>query len=136
MAGPLGEGPVLAVACDGTEDQAGVGLPEDAPAQAEAVHDTGPVALDDHGRSRCERLEQVPTRLRLQVQGQRPLVPVQGVEDRPLAVDQGRVPAHVVTGSRLLDLDHVGALVREEHGAERSGKQAGEIENADSRQVH
>src|ERR1051326_3337488 len=47
------------------------------------------------------------------------------------AVDQWRLPTHVITASRLLDLDHVGAHVGEQKGAESAGQKAREVEHAD-----
>ena len=48
------------------------------------------------------------------------------------AVVEGRSPAAcLVTGPRSLDLDDLSAKITEHHGAERSGEDAGEVEDFD-----
>ena len=92
-------------------------------ADAEAVHDAGPEALDDHVGGGGELAERVDAGVGLQVARDRPararphLVPVVGAE---------RVAA------RRLDLDHVRALLGEEQHPERARDAPRQVEDADA----
>jgi hypothetical protein len=44
--------------------------------------------------------------------------------------------AHRIALARVLDFDHLGTHVREEHRAERTGQDAGQIDDADAFELH
>jgi hypothetical protein len=46
------------------------------------------------------------------------------------------VPAHAVAGARVLDLDHVGAVVAEDLAAQRSGQDRRHVEDAQTFERH
>ena len=109
---------------------------QDIPSDAETLHDAGAIALDEHVGSLDKAEQQLATRVCLEVQGHAALVAVDGVEQRTLALDERRGPTHVVAGLRLLDLDHVGSHIGEQHRAVGAGQQPRQVEEADSRQRH
>src|SRR5204862_17370 len=74
-----------------------------------------------------ERPEYRLARRSLEVQGDALLVAVHGHEVRRLAAREGRPAPRVVALPRLFDLDDLGAHVAQNHRAEGSGKDAGEI---------
>src|SRR5262249_6849046 len=72
----------------------------------------------------------------LQVDGDAPLAPVDGKEVRGLAVGRARrgpLPA-VVPAPRVLDLDHLGAVVAQDLRSERARHDAREIEHTNAGQ--
>ena len=87
--------------------------------------------LHQHVRGLEQLPEDLAARRRLEVQGDAPLAAVHGEEVRASSVHKGRAPAAgVVALAGLLDLDHVGARVREGLGAIRPGEDAGEVDDA------
>ena len=85
--------------------------------------------LDHHVRALHEPLEHLVAGLRLQVELNRPLVPVQILEIRAVP------SAHDVLAGRdrRLDANHVGAPVRKMPHARRARARQGEIEDKDVR---
>ena len=130
MPGAIAKRSILAITTDAAEDDPGIDLTEGGLADAEAVHHAGAEALHDHVGSRRQAEKRLTSQGILEVQGERALVPIDRVEHRGVLVDERRHPAHVVAASRVLDLDHIRAEVREQQGAERSGKQSREIEDS------
>ena len=108
----------------------GVARVERVEADPEPVHDAGTEALDDDVGTVDEPEKRLVPQGVLEVDGQRALVAVHGMEHRRVLVDERRHPAHVVATGGVLDLDDVGAEVRQEHRAERSRQQSGEVEDS------
>ncbi len=69
---------------------------------------------------------------RLQIQRDRAFVPVPDHERRALAFHERRHAARIITGPRLLDLDHVGAVIGQHHGAIRSRQMRGQVQHQKS----
>ena len=90
--------------------------------EAEPLHGAGTKILHQHVGLRHELGQNFAANFAFDVDRQRALATVRGDEQRgELAglVDGGAAAARDVTADRL-DLEHVGALVGEEHGRERS----------------
>ena len=79
-------------------------------------------------------MEDLAPRVAAEVERDGLLVAVDRQEIRRLAVGQERRPhdAHRVAAVGILDLDHLGAQVREQHRAVRPREHAGEVEDADA----
>jgi hypothetical protein len=73
---------------------------------------------------------------RAQVEGEGTLVAVELGEVPAQPLDHHAGGAHGIGRAGRLDLHHVGAHVGEEHGAERSGQDAGEVDDADAGERH
>ena len=71
-----------------------------------------------------------PALFGLQIEGDALLVAVDAEEIGAPAADERLPRPGVVAVARVFDLDDLGAHVAEEHGAERTGEDAGEIEDA------
>src|SRR4051812_4657333 len=142
MAGAVAVGTVLPVAGDRAIDQGGVRLLQHVVSHAELVQDARAKALDQDVRGLDQLEERLPATLLLQIEADRSLVAVEGEVDRRAGAERvvllvavvGRRPAHVVALTGVLDLDHVGAEVGEQQGAETAGQQAGEVEDLDVRE--
>src|SRR5262249_26656712 len=110
--------------------------PQRFPAEAEAIHDTRPEALEqDIGRS-DQTAEDRLSLLRLEVDRHALLIPVEEQERRAdigLAPERRRSPRRVAPPG-LLDLDHLGVEVGEQKGTVRSGEETGEIEKPKARE--
>ena len=94
-----------------------VGQPQALGLVAPQVVDYG-LALGDQG------FEDLPPRRRLQVQGEAALVAVESLEEVTVAfleVERPDLAADVAAVGRVLDLDHLGAQVGHQHGAEGPG---------------
>ena len=139
VARALALGPVLAVAGDRAVHERRVLLAEALVADAEALQHAGSEGLEQHVVVAREGQQHLPPPLALQVDPDRALVAVERQEERraralrKLLVVRGR-PAHVVAGARVLDLQHLGAEVREQERAEPSREQAREVEHLQPRQ--
>src|SRR5215207_3168604 len=130
---------VLAVAGDRAVDERRVRLAKYLVADAQVVEHTRPEALDQ-GVGGLDQLEQrLSAALLLQVDPDRALVAVERQVERRAGPERGvllgsvvrRRPADVVALAGVLDLDHVGAEIGEQQGAEPAGQKAGEIEDLD-----
>ena len=78
---------------------------------------------------RCEALEELPAIRGFQVQHEAAFAAIDRVEGRALGADR---PDHLprrIAGWRL-DLDHVGAEVREQHRAEGPGHELRDVQDA------
>jgi hypothetical protein len=122
VAGARGERAVLPPAGHPPVHQAGVALPARLRADAEPLGHPGPEALDDDVRAGGQGEGQVDAGGLLQVGGDRPLAAVQQILP-VVGVPGGRGPGPV-------QADHVGAEVGQQHGAERAGADAAELDDA------
>ena len=97
-------------------DQVGLDATEHVLAYAHSLDGSRAKVLNEHVRARHELLQQLATSLALQIEGDGALIAVRRQVDRrkPGAVSS-KAPREVAL-LRRLDLDHVGALVAEEHG--------------------
>ena len=101
-------------------------------AGAPALERAGPEVLEHDVRALGEAQEEVaPVGLR-EVERDEPLVAPERLEPEPLAVLARPVPARRVDARRVLDLDHVGAVVGEEHPGERRREERRRLDDADA----
>ena len=121
VAGAQRVGTVLPVTGDRAIDDARVDRIDRRVAHAELVHHTRTKALDDDIGVFGEPQEHVAPRRGLEVQAQRALVAVDEPEQFGHALAHASHRARVITGTRVLDLDHVGAHVGQVHGRHRAG---------------
>ena len=127
VAGPKAVGPVLAVPCEGTVDQAFVLPAQGLVVKAQPLHHTRPKLLEHDVVGPDEPLDESHPFRGLQVQGDRSFVPVERhVTGRDLAVVGGS-QAHVVRPTRSLDLEDFGAEVAQHHRREGTGIKCREI---------
>ncbi len=101
--------------------------------EAEPLHGARPEVLHQHVGLRHQLGQNLAADVALDVDRQRALATVRGDEQRRELtglVDRGAAAARDVAADRL-DLEHVGALVGEEHRRERSRHHAGQIQHAD-----
>jgi hypothetical protein len=66
----------------------------------------------------------------LEVEDDRPLVPVQAHERRALTIQEGGREPHLIASGRRLDLDHLGAQVRQLHAAEGARHVVADLEHS------
>ena len=76
-----------------------------------------------------------PGRLR-EVERDQPLVPCKCLEPEPDPVLARPVPARRIDTVRVLDLDHVGAVVAEHHRRERGGEERRRLDDLDPLERH
>jgi hypothetical protein len=100
--------------------------------QREALEPAGPEVLDHDVGPGGEALGHVEVRGLLQVQRDRPLVPVDAQVVRRDVVAHGRHPRAGVVAGRALDLDHLGAEVGEQHRRVRARQDPGEVRDEQS----
>ena len=130
VAGAVAKRSILTITADAAEHQPRIHLTEHLEADAETVHHPRPEALNNNiggGREAEKRL--TPQRI-LEVDRQRALVAVERMEHGRVLVDERRHPAHVVAAGGVLDLDDIGAEIREQQRAERPRKQPGQVEDS------
>jgi hypothetical protein len=104
-------------------------------ADADLVDHAGPQVLDQDVRRLAQTVQRLDVRGRLEVEHDRALVAVLAVEvERRRAIrPEGRAPeARVVAALGLLDLDHVGAHVGQQHAGQRTGQSLAHLDDADS----
>jgi hypothetical protein len=120
-------------------DQPGVEAEQRVGAQPELLHHPRREVLDDRVGPAHQLLEQAAALFGLQVEGDRALVGVHGVEHPavlPPVVDVGAHPAGVadaVGPLDRLDLDHVGAERSQRMGGGGPGPERGEVDDPDTR---
>ena len=122
--------PRLAEARDRAVDEPGIQRVDGLPAEAEPRERAGPEVLDQHVRAREELPEDRLPRLRLEVERDALLPAVDAHEVGRLAAGEGGPGAGVVPLARLLDLDHLGAHVGEEHRGVGPREHAGQVDDA------
>ena len=98
-------------------------------AEPHPLQRAGAVVLHHH-IGRIEKLEEhLAVRIVLEVERNRALSPVAADEIDALALDEGRPAPHLVTARRL-DLDHVSAHFRRQHGRDRPGDVSRQVEDS------
>ena len=122
VAGGLGVRAVLAPAGHAPVDEPGVAGEAGVGAEAEPLHDAGAEALDEAVGLLDERQHGLDAVGVLEVDADRAPPAVEHVGRR-----SGRVAAADVL--RPVDADHVGAHVGQHHGAERTGADAGDLDD-------
>src|SRR5947208_2679884 len=132
--GPVAVRSLLAVGGDRADDDPLVERPELRVREAQALHDAGAEIFPDHVRLTDELVEHLAATLAVEVERERFLVAIDRQEVRRLAVGQERRAhaPHRVAAIRILDLDHLGALVGEQHRAVRSREHTREVEDANA----
>src|SRR6185436_8063069 len=121
--GPLAIRAVLSEAGDAREHDPAVYFAQYFVVDAEPVFHVRPVVLDDDVRSLDETEKDLAALRCLEVERNRALVAMQVLEIRPVAR-----AAHVLVARRL-DLDHVGAEIRELAHAARTGPHSRQVEH-------
>ena len=127
---PLGVGPRLSEAGDGGVDEPGIVAPQHLVPQAQSVHGPRAEVLQHHVRSLGHLNKQLPAPGRRQVQGHAPLAPVDAHEVGAVIAHERPVASGLVSRARLLDLDNVGAQVRQHHGAEGAGQDPAQVQDS------
>ena len=122
----------LAKARDRAIDELLVQLAERRVPEPKLLHGAGAEVLENDVAHLHEIGEDLARGRRLEVQRDALLVAVDRHEVGRLAPDERRPAPRVVALARLLDLDHLGAHVGEDHGAERAGEDAREVEDANA----
>ena len=128
---PLTVGPGRSEPGDRAVDQPRVDAPQGLPAEPEVVHRPGLEVLDQDVAPTHEIQDQRLPPGMLEIDRDASLPPVDREEVGGLAVGRagrGPLPA-VVAALRVLDLDHLGAVVPEDLGRERSRHDAGEVDD-------
>ena len=139
VAGPPAVGPLLAVAGDRAVHEPRVLLPQALVADAQAVEHARPERLEQDVVLADQPEEHVAALSHLQVEPETLLPTIQREEQRGgrarlHARDGGRRPADVVAEPRVLDLEHLRAVIREQERAEPARQQPAEVEHADARE--
>ena len=129
----LGIGAILPPAGERAIDQAGVCRAQRLVIAAEASHHARPEALDQHIRARREAMQRCAPAFLLEVEDDRPLAAVAGLEESAAFaafIAARREPAAIVAAMWVFDFDDLGAELGEQPGADVAGEKAGEIEDA------
>ena len=131
--------PGLAEARDAGIDQARIDRGQRRVIDAEPLGDAGAVILDQDVGGLDQAVEHLACRLALQIEREAALVAVQVEEaEAVIALElEAHGAAGLVAAVGRLDLDHVGAHVAQQHGAERPGHHLADVEHphAGERQV-
>src|SRR5580658_3519053 len=133
-------GAVLAVAGDRAVNDLGVAQADAVVVDAQALGDAGTILLDDHVGARGEAGIDFAARPALEIEADGLLVAIERVEgiaaeaggDILYAGGTGLLRAAAGGNAGLFDLDHLGAEIAEDHGAEGSRRELGEIEYLDA----
>ena len=123
----------LAVAGDRAIDQLGIDRAHRLIAEPQPRHHAGAELLDQHIGAGQQRHKLVAIGLVLEIEHEALLAAVEQREHRALAVEARLVMAHVLA-ARPLDLDHLGAGLRQQQRGERPRQQRGEIEHENAGQ--
>ena len=128
-----GHRPVVAEPGDARIDQAGEARGQDPfVIQAPLLHPAGPEVLDQHvGALEQAQQRRAPGRA-AQVDADAGLAAVEAVEIGALPAPERRPPGAGLVARRRLHLDHVGAVVGEQLGAERPRENAGEVDDPEA----
>ena len=103
-------------------------------AETEALHGAGPEILHQHIRLRDQLGEHLAPGRAFDVDRQRTLAAVRRDKERgklAVLVDRGAAAAGDIAADRL-DLQDVGALIRQKHGRERARHNASQIEDTNA----
>jgi hypothetical protein len=130
VARPVPVGAVLPVRGDGSVDKARIEFVKSIVVQTEALGQSRGEVLDkDVGYFHQLANKLLPRRF-LEVDDDRPFVPVAADVIRAFTSGERRSPgARIIANIRTLHLDHVSALVPQDHSAIWSGQNPGQIEN-------
>ena len=101
-------------------------------AEAELLHHTGAEVVHDHIGGGDQRADRGDALRGFQVEREATFVPVQTSVGQAHTVNKGTPAAAPVPGVGPLDLDHVGAVVGENLGANRALVNVTEINDADA----
>ena len=126
-----------AVAGDRAIDQAWIALFQPGLSEAEARQHAGPVVLDEHVGPGEQAVQHRLAMRRLEVEGERVLVAVDGHETGGLIADPvlgHRVVAGGLAARRPLDLDHLGAQVGQHQPAGGRGENVRQLDHPDARE--
>jgi len=126
-------GPAVAEAGDVTADEVGVQRLDPRLVKAHPGEDPRTGILDQHIAAGDQLGQCLAALFVPQVERQRAFVAVEPGEIPAEPVADQTLPAHRVAVAGRFDLDHLGAHVAEQHGAERPGEDAGQIDHAQSR---
>ena len=131
--GPVAIGPGLAEAGDPGHHQPGVALMQGLPSQSPPLQCPRPEVLDEHVGTVEQPQHGLPAPRMGELDGDAPLVAV-GVG--PPERDPVLLPAEAsqVVAARVLDLDHIRAVVGEQRGRDRPGEDGGRVHYLDRRQ--
>ena len=121
----------LAEAGHAQHDEPGVELVQPVGPEPPALHHAGPEVLDQHVGVRDEALEQLAALGPAEVERDGALVARDDLPPQAVAVLAVAVGARGVA-ARVLDLDHVGAVVAEQHRGDRRGVDRAQVEHADA----
>ena len=100
---------------------------------ADLLDNAGPEILDHHIGIAYQKLQPLDIGLGFDVDGDRPLVAIGGVEHQRGIVDEGRSPhPRIVAAIGLLDLDHVGAHVGEDGAGQRACERLAHLDHLDA----
>jgi hypothetical protein len=102
--------------------------------ETKLLHHAGPEVVHDHIRLRHEIVHRLATLRVFHVDRHAPLVPVQAGKGQAHAMDKRPPAATPVARAGPLDLDHVGPVVRQDLGPNRTLIDVREIEYTDSAQ--
>lgn len=107
--------------------------PQGVVAEAEALHRTGTVILDEHVGVAQQAPQHVAALRILEIEGEAALAPVHHQVGGTLTLDRrwNRAP-RVVAAVDLLDLDHRGTHVGEHQPADRAGHDVGEFDDLEA----
>ena len=134
--GPAGVRARLAEAAHAREHEPRVDRGELVPADAPALERPGPEVLEHDVGALGQAEEEVGAGGLGEVERDEPLVPRERLEPEPDAVLARPVAARRVDPVRMLDLDHVGAVVAEEHRRERRGEERRRLDDLDPLERH
>ena len=124
----------LSVGRDRAIHQPGIARLQCLVAQAQAVHHAGTVVFDQHIDGERQLARQLQVTGVFQIQGHGALVAIERGEVLAVAVGDRRPAAQRVAAVRVLDLDHVGAHVRQQHAAERPRRHIANLQHRDAGQ--
>src|SRR5690606_32325366 len=133
IAGPSGIGTVLAIAADAHHDQAGIVGGEGVIAQPQAFEHAWPVVLDEHVGLVDQRAGDGLAFGMLEIKRDAALATHEGDALQGYAVDVIAELAHRVALPGL-DLDDIGAEIRQQPCARGTGERTADFNHADARQ--
>ena len=130
VGGPVAIRAVLAEAGDRAVDQLRVGRGQRLRRETQPLHHAGAEILDQHVGGRRQLQQDAPARPGPQIEGEAPLVAVEGAEMR--AIGPASPAAEHVAAVGLLDLDDLGPEIGEHLPAQRPGDHRRELDDADA----
>jgi hypothetical protein len=134
VAGFVPARPGGAVAGNRTVDQPRVQLARAIRTESEPLERARPEVLDHHVGGAEKLREERPSVGRLEIDRHALLVAIDAEEVRAPAADERAPGSRIVAVPRILDLDHLGTHVAQQHGAEGTGEHAGEVDDLEAAQ--